>query len=73
LIALPQVPIYLNQEENADLLKLCASEGNCSRYALAKRLILDAIKSFKEEKPIERGENDSGTEERRPRVAAISY
>lgn len=46
---MPQVPIYLNQEEMKDFEEMCRVEA-CTKYALAKKLVLEAIKSFKGEK-----------------------
>ena len=68
MIALPHVNIYLNKDENEKLKKLCQTE-NCSRYALAKSLVLEAMKSYEGKDDVRKtglgeenwGDNQKGT------------
>lgn len=63
MIALPHVNIYLNKDENKRLLELCKEE-DCSRYALAKGLVLEAMKSYKEKNNVgKQAELESGHKE----------
>ena len=61
MVTLPHVNIYLNKDENEKLKKLCQTE-NCSRYAKAKSLVLEAMKSYEEQEDVRK--NGLGTENR---------
>lgn len=72
---MPHVNIYLNKEENERLKKLCDVE-DCSRYAKAKQLVLEAMQSFEEKndvrKPkVERGHESADGRDSRPEIRSV--